>query len=1755
MLVALALGALIILMLALLPGGSAHAQALPTITVEAVERPGKPDVPVGAKIVFRVNRSGDLSGDFTVSMETLNTLGQVSFTSWPSQIAHQVHFAPGVEHVDVTVEAQEGNGTPGVMRAQVASGAAYQLGPGESHRATFRLRYPTDSDVIVSIQPASSSTAEGEDAAFTVSRTGSTESSLGARVTVEDPDGAMRGNHWDPALQANDYRRDVTFAAGSRTATASFPTRPNVRDTGDLTVTASVVEDPGPNFWVGYPVQADVAVTDDDTAMEVSLSVDRENIIEGEDLTFTLTRHGDTSEVLEDPYFHVRIGPNYTRRLWPTNDMPQDYGVTMAADQSTVEWSLKVHYDFLDRNFRYEAEVRPARGIPWANRFEYVSVRGESKISANVANRARQYVTFSTFGGEVVPENPRQELLTTRFYEGQVVPYELVRSGPAEQIARELQVRIRYREIDHPYRVTVLNRPYYNPSEQIVVITFPAGETRATGSFNISVDDVDEGSATDRFEVYFQRPPSPSYTTRLTARGNGMFGHISDSPRAVSIARVAEESTIVEGEAAVFTLTRHGPTEGELTVSVSIDDPGHFRRGNHWNNTPDATVPVTFADGEDKATLTAPTSDDWRDIPDNTLTATVLPSQDPGVYRVAVASEGAATASFNVTDNDVAPQIELRVSAATVEEGQEADFSVSLTGNFTSTVQVPLLFGPQGEQQFRPWSFQPGQGLGKRYLRPKDDDYDGPDVVYEMTLLPLEGVPEDEQSQYRRVIGPSSITITVTDNDLPLVGVEPVQESYLEDRHGQFRIVREGQTDSALDVKTRLTQTENSYFEAYQYLLNVERTLTIDASRDSETELLQLQWDDGDEPEGSMTMQLLPDDGYRIDPERSIASFRVIDNDPTPTLAVSSVTMPEDEGKFKFKVSLSSSVSPPSLQTVTVDYVTEAGTAEAGDDYTHVAGTLTLGPEKTGGVIVVEILDNELVEETESFTLVLSGPVNADLQDGQAKLTAVGTIEDNEPHVSVAAVFAEVDEGSPMLFRFTRSGNHIDLREPLTVHFGAGVRGVPAPWRQVVIPAGENSATWEKPTEDNDYDDPDLNFEARVVPPTWRGLPLYYGIGEGGASVTVRDNDLPVVTLEAVREDYTEGDRVEFTLTREGQLDQALTVNVGVTQTNTSEEEEAHFLLGDPPATVTFAADSATATLSLPTASDSNAEPHGTISAAVESSADYRTGDPLSASVRIADNDREYTTSISVTAQSGVVEEGEDAVFVLTRTGGTNLDLVARVRVIEVTRDPEQSGILHEGLTSSVTYREVAFNPGDVSATLVVPTEDEDLNDGNSRIKAVLQLSDMYGVRLDRSYRNIWVGDNDIATVSFAEAHIEHVETPGGGPPFTLVRTGNTSHTLGAVLMGNWIAYYSPRFGNRVEDNFKLGHAIRAGEKEHTHSFGPELVGPRGGRTSLTLEPLYCEEVPGDCGYRSQYLVGEISRYTATLHDASQAVTVVADRESVNEGEPATFTLTRFGGAPDSRGLKLTVRVAATQDGEFIQGATPQTVTFAGYPDVSNEDAESTATVTIETVDDDVYEFDGSVTLTILPPEGRVVEEFYSIGEAGEDQSGSATVAVVNDDDPAVSIGDAEAPEAGGSMVFTVTAPANDEEMTVDWATSDASGTGTATAGQDYTAATGTLRFLVGETSKTISIEILDDGIHEADETFTVTLSNPSEIVLGRAAATGVITNDDPETPPVVTVWTDHGSVEEGEPPPPSTSGGSRRATRGQLRTVSGTPP
>ena len=107
----------------------------------------------------------------------------------------------------------------------------------------------------------------------------------------------------------------------------------------------------------------------------------------------------------------------------------------------------------------------------------------------------------------------------------------------------------------------------------------------------------------------------------------------------------------------------------------------------------------------------------------------------------------------------------------------------------------------------------------------------------------------------------------------------------------------------------------------------------------------------------------------------------------------------------------------------------------------------------------------------------------------------------------------------------------------------------------------------------------------------------------------------------------------------------------------------------------------------------------------------------------------------------------------------------------------------------------------------------------------------------------------------------------------------------------------------------------------------------------------------------------------------------------------------------------------------------------------------------------------------------------------------------------ALRVADAEVEEAANAtLAFAVTldrAPSG--TVTVDYATSD----GTATAGSDYTAASGTLTFAAGERSKTVSVAVLDDAHDEGSETLTLTLSNPSGAYVADGTATGTINNSD----------------------------------------------
>jgi reprolysin-like metallo-peptidase family M12B/Calx-beta domain-containing protein len=220
---------------------------------------------------------------------------------------------------------------------------------------------------------------------------------------------------------------------------------------------------------------------------------------------------------------------------------------------------------------------------------------------------------------------------------------------------------------------------------------------------------------------------------------------------------------------------------------------------------------------------------------------------------------------------------------------------------------------------------------------------------------------------------------------------------------------------------------------------------------------------------------------------------------------------------------------------------------------------------------------------------------------------------------------------------------------------------------------------------------------------------------------------------------------------------------------------------------------------------------------------------------------------------------------------------------------------------------------------------------------------------------------------------------------------------------------------------------------------------------------------------------------------------------SVTEGNSGTtdalfpVTLTAVSGVPVTVDY-TTAPGTATAPSDYA--ITAGTLTFAP--------GETTHNVTVAVVGDTNIEPDETffVNLSNLSGGG-------SIGDA----QGQATI--VNDDFGPVTInaGDGSVVEGDTTnpdllVPVTLSGPSAGV-VTVAYATAD----GTATAGTDYTAATGTLTFAPGVTSQNVTVSVISDLLDEANETFFVNLSAPTGGTIGDAQGVGTIVDDDGASP------------------------------------------
>ena len=233
---------------------------------------------------------------------------------------------------------------------------------------------------------------------------------------------------------------------------------------------------------------------------------------------------------------------------------------------------------------------------------------------------------------------------------------------------------------------------------------------------------------------------------------------------------------------------------------------------------------------------------------------------------------------------------------------------------------------------------------------------------------------------------------------------------------------------------------------------------------------------------------------------------------------------------------------------------------------------------------------------------------------------------------------------------------------------------------------------------------------------------------------------------------------------------------------------------------------------------------------------------------------------------------------------------------------------------------------------------------------------------------------------------------------------------------------------------------------------------------------------------------------TGTIIDDDEAPALSIAAASVTEGNTGTTRMVFAVTLSAASKQQVTVGYA-TSNGTAVAGsdytATSGTLTFPA--------GNTRQTILVAVRGDTTDEADETFTVALRNPsaQARLVDA-------------TATGTIIDDDEaPALSIAAASVTEGNtgtARMSFSVTLnPASGQQVTVDYATSN----GTAVAGSDYTATSGTLTFAAGNTRQTIAVFVQGDTTPEPDETFALTLRHPSRATLMEPVATGTITNDD----------------------------------------------
>jgi hypothetical protein len=805
---------------------------------------------------------------------------------------------------------------------------------------------------------------------------------------------------------------------------------------------------------------------------------------------------------------------------------------------------------------------------------------------------------------------------------------------------------------------------------------------------------------------------------------------------------------------------------------------------------------------------------------------------------------------------------------------------------------------------------------------------------------------------------------------------------------------------------------------------------------------------------GVDTFQFVVSDGEGSSDPATVTVTVGSTNDAPSFDAIADVTVDEDSGAYIVSVT---GINPgggddeaDQTVTITVDAADATVVDAPSVSQVDVTADITITPAAdASGSVVVTVTATDSGDAT-------SPSVNTYSQDFTVTVNGV-----NDAPVASQPTSADAVEGGTV--DITLGATDVDT-EAVTFYLWDG-----ASYVDTLTTTASGSVTL------TDADATDNTATATYAPPTgFDGSDTFEFVAYDGAehsaavTVTVVVGSLPRLSIADVTvAEGADGSTVtaDFTVTMTEASESDVTVDYGTAADTAVAGEDYTAAYG----TLTFSSGELSQVVSITVHGDDVYEAGDTFYVDL-SAASGAVVDDAQAVATITNDDSLPTLAIEDVA----VAEGGVATLTVTMSNASD----SAVTVDYATAD----GLAFAASDYTADSGTLTIPAGDLTATLDVAVGADTLNEDDETFTVTLSAAAEADLAQDTAV--VTITDDDDVVISVADVSVIEDDASVSSAAFVLTLSGES------------------------EQDITVDYATSDGEagagEDYTKTSGALTLAA--GETTATVDvPLLSDDINEDTETFGLTLSNVVARGVTLGNDLATASIVDDDSLSISavdaevtEGDDADVTLVFPVSLSRASGSAVTVDYTVTADGESpadlttdIGATTSGTLSFAA--------GETTADIVVDVTADTTNEADETITVTLANPTGPSVSLANS----------TLTGTILDNDDVVATLAAASGAEADGTLDVTVTlSGASEQIVTVDYATAD----GTAVVDEDYTAASGTVTLAAGETTATVSVSLVDDAVHELDETFSLSLSGATGrgVTADNTAVDATITNDDP---------------------------------------------